>query len=200
MRHSTRLIPRIVTLGLAAALFGAAAAWGAEDPGHDPSYAWMAGADEGNAYLTYGSTETGEDYLSAFRKAERGELGPFILVVEGSIPNENINGEGYWTSMGNDLETGEPITLNEWLDRLAHKAWAVVAAGTCATFGGIHTMAGNPTGAMGLADYLGWDFRSAGGLPIGLQLIGRRFEESTVLRAAHAYEQATPWHRRRPPV
>jgi hydrogenase small subunit len=27
-------------------------------------------------------------------------------------------------------------------------------------------MAGNPTGAMGLADYLGWDFRSAGGLPI----------------------------------
>src|SRR3712207_8414480 len=27
-------------------------------------------------------------------------------------------------------------------------------------------MAGNPTGCMGLADYLGWDFRSAGGLPI----------------------------------
>ncbi len=116
-----------------------------------------------NKVLAY---ETGEAYLAAFRKAERGELGPFILVVEGSIPNEQINGEGYWTSMGNDLETGEPITLNEWLDKLAHKAWAVVAAGTCATYGGIHAMAGNPTGAMGLADYLGWDFRSAGGLPI----------------------------------
>jgi hydrogenase small subunit len=41
-----------------------------------------------------------------------------------------------------------------------------VAVGTCATYGGIHAMAGNPTGAMGVPDYLGWDFRSAGGLPI----------------------------------
>lgn len=41
-----------------------------------------------------------------------------------------------------------------------------MAIGTCATYGGIHAMAGNPTGCMGLADYLGWDFRSAGGLPI----------------------------------
>src|SRR3712207_8938100 len=43
---------------------------------------------------------------------------------------------------------------------------AVVAAGTCATYGGIHAMAGNPTGCMGLADYLGWDFRSHAGIPI----------------------------------
>jgi hydrogenase small subunit len=87
-------------------------------------------------------------------------------VVEGSIPNEKINGDGYWTSMGNDPRTGRPRTLNEWIDLLAPKAWAVVAAGTCATYGGIHAMAGNPTGCMGLADYLGWEFRSAGGLPI----------------------------------
>lgn len=40
----------------------------------------------------------------------------------------------------------------------------------------------------------------AGGLPIGLQLIGRPFDEATVLRAAHAYEQAAPWHTQRPPV
>jgi aspartyl-tRNA(Asn)/glutamyl-tRNA(Gln) amidotransferase subunit A len=36
------------------------------------------------------------------------------------------------------------------------------------------------------------------GLPIGLQLAGRPFDEETVLRAAHAYEQATEWHSRRP--
>ena len=36
-------------------------------------------------------------------------------------------------------------------------------------------------------------------LPIGLQLIGRRFEETTLLRAAYAYEQATPWHLAFPP-
>ena len=38
------------------------------------------------------------------------------------------------------------------------------------------------------------------GLPIGLQLIARRFEEPTLLRAAHAYERATSWHHRRPPL
>lgn len=41
---------------------------------------------------------------------------------------------------------------------------------------------------------------SAKGLPIGLQLMGRPFEESTILRAAHAYEQATIWHTKRPVI
>jgi aspartyl-tRNA(Asn)/glutamyl-tRNA(Gln) amidotransferase subunit A len=40
---------------------------------------------------------------------------------------------------------------------------------------------------------------SMDGLPIGLQLIGRRFGEGTILRVAYAYEQATPWHRMFPP-
>ncbi len=38
------------------------------------------------------------------------------------------------------------------------------------------------------------------GLPIGLQIIGRPFEEETILRAAHAYEQATSWRARRPNI
>ncbi len=37
------------------------------------------------------------------------------------------------------------------------------------------------------------------GLPIGLQLAGRPWDEATVLRAARAFEQATDWHTRRPP-
>ena len=36
------------------------------------------------------------------------------------------------------------------------------------------------------------------GLPIGLQLIGKLLDESTILRVAGAYEQATPWHQKRP--
>jgi aspartyl-tRNA(Asn)/glutamyl-tRNA(Gln) amidotransferase subunit A len=39
---------------------------------------------------------------------------------------------------------------------------------------------------------------SAKGLPIGLQLIGKPFEEATMLRTAHAFEQATKWHKRTP--
>jgi aspartyl-tRNA(Asn)/glutamyl-tRNA(Gln) amidotransferase subunit A len=41
---------------------------------------------------------------------------------------------------------------------------------------------------------------SSSGLPLSFQLSGRPFEEGTVLRAGHAYEQATTWHTRRPPV
>jgi aspartyl-tRNA(Asn)/glutamyl-tRNA(Gln) amidotransferase subunit A len=37
-----------------------------------------------------------------------------------------------------------------------------------------------------------------GGLPIGLQLMGKPFDEATILKLADAYEQATPHHRRRP--
>ena len=38
------------------------------------------------------------------------------------------------------------------------------------------------------------------GLPVGLQIVGRRFAETTVLQAAAAFEQARPWAARRPPV
>ncbi|HVM39545.1 MAG TPA: hydrogenase expression protein HypE [Acidimicrobiia bacterium] len=139
----------------------------------------------------------GEDFLRPFRQAANDELdAPFILVVEGSIPNENINGDGYWTSMGNHPETGEPMTFNEWIDVLAPKAWAVVAAGTCATYGGIHAMAGNPTGCMGLTDYLGADFRAQSGLPIvnvpGCPIQPDNFMETMAWLLFHAAGVAPP--------
>jgi aspartyl-tRNA(Asn)/glutamyl-tRNA(Gln) amidotransferase subunit A len=40
---------------------------------------------------------------------------------------------------------------------------------------------------------------TSGGLPIGLQLTGRHFDESTILRAADAYERDTTWSSRTPP-
>lgn len=113
------------------------------------------------------SKEVGDEYLEPFYRAAEGNLGhPFILVIEGSIPNEKIKSEGYWAAMGQDKKTGQPILSNDWIDRLAPHAWAVVAAGTCATYGGIHAMLGNPTGAMGLPDYLGWQWKSRAGFPI----------------------------------
>ncbi len=53
----------------------------------------------------------------------------------------------------------------------------------------------NLTGQPGLTVCTGF---GEGGLPVGAQIIGRHFEDATVLRAGHAYEKATAWRARRP--
>src|ERR1700758_993614 len=110
--------------------------------------------------------ENGGDFLKFWYDAEKGKLDPFVLVVEGSIPNEKIKKEGYWAGLGTEPATGQPITTNEWIDRLAPKAIVVMTAGTCSAYGGIHAMEGNPTGCMGLPDYLGWNWQSTAKIPI----------------------------------
>jgi hydrogenase small subunit len=116
-----------------------------------------------NPVLSY---ENGDEFLAILRRAAAGELTPFILVFEGSVPDESLAGEGCWAGLGFDPATGQPLSTCSWIDRLATHAWAVVAAGTCATYGGIHAMAGNPTGCRGLADYLGWSWKSRADVPI----------------------------------
>jgi aspartyl-tRNA(Asn)/glutamyl-tRNA(Gln) amidotransferase subunit A len=37
-------------------------------------------------------------------------------------------------------------------------------------------------------------------MPIGLQIIGKPFDESTIFRVAYNYEQATEWHKKRPRI
>jgi aspartyl-tRNA(Asn)/glutamyl-tRNA(Gln) amidotransferase subunit A len=58
----------------------------------------------------------------------------------------------------------------------------------------IYTIAVNLAGLPGMSIPCGF----AGGLPVGLQLIGDYFGESRLLNVAHRYQQATDWHRRRP--
>jgi len=59
----------------------------------------------------------------------------------------------------------------------------------------VFTVGGNLAGLPAVSVRCGF---SAAGLPVGLQVIGRAFDESRVLRVAHAYEQATSWLDRRP--
>lgn len=59
----------------------------------------------------------------------------------------------------------------------------------------IFTVPANLSGNPGISVPCGF---SATGLPIGLHLVGRALDEATLLRVAHAYEQATPWRQRRP--
>ena len=57
----------------------------------------------------------------------------------------------------------------------------------------IFTISVNLAGLPGLSLPCGFD---SAGLPIGLQIIGRPFEEERVFQTAYAYEQATDWHSR----
>jgi aspartyl-tRNA(Asn)/glutamyl-tRNA(Gln) amidotransferase subunit A len=59
----------------------------------------------------------------------------------------------------------------------------------------IFTISVNLAGVPGISVPCGF---TSGGLPIGLQLIGKHFDEETLLRASSAYEQSTDWHKRRP--
>ena len=53
----------------------------------------------------------------------------------------------------------------------------------------------NVTGGPALAQCIGF---SSNGLPLSMQIVGRPFDDATVLRVAHAYEKATPWRAKRP--
>jgi amidase len=60
-------------------------------------------------------------------------------------------------------------------------------------FSGPYNVSGSPTLTLPCG-------ATADGLPLGLQLVGRPYQEGLLLRAGAAYESATDWHRRRPPV
>jgi aspartyl-tRNA(Asn)/glutamyl-tRNA(Gln) amidotransferase subunit A len=62
------------------------------------------------------------------------------------------------------------------------------------SFRGVYSLAGVPA----LSILCGFTSPDEGGLPLAMQIAGRPFEEATVLRVAHAYEQNNPWHTRRP--
>ena len=64
-----------------------------------------------------------------------------------------------------------------------------------ANFRGLYSLTGNPALSVccGFTD-------GEKPLPLGLQIAGRPFDESTVLKIAHAYEQSTTWHTRKPPI
>jgi len=59
----------------------------------------------------------------------------------------------------------------------------------------IFTISVNLAGVPGISIPCGFTSKN---LPIGLQLIGKHFDEESILKVAYAYEQSTDWHKRRP--
>jgi hydrogenase small subunit len=134
------------------------------------------------------SVESGEEFIENYRLAAAGKLNaPYVVIYEGSIANEALAARtgGYWSAMGvEEVEDGshQPVPTATWLKRLAPGAAAVIAIGTCATWGGIPAAYGNPTGSMSVMDFLGKDYLSALGLPVvnvpGCSPVGDNFTET----------------------
>ena len=133
--------------------------------------------------------ESGPHYLRPAEQAIEGSLdAPYVVILEGSIADEVIAHAqgGYWSATGEEPwgEDGalRPVSSTEWIARLAPNAAAMIAIGTCATWGGVPAAEGNPTGAMSLMDFLGKDYRSVLGVPIvnvpGCPPVGDNFTET----------------------
>lgn len=147
------------------------------------------------------AVEAGQHFVQTFKDAAAGVLGdPYVVVFEGSVADERIAARtgGYFSAMGMEAISGEadggaagaadydvvkhPVPTATWLERLAPGAAATIAIGTCATWGGVPSAAGNPTGSMSVMDLLGKDYRSAFGLPVinipGCAPVGDNFTET----------------------
>lgn len=117
------------------------------------------------------SVEAGEAFMEHYHRAAGGKLdAPYVVVYEGSIADERIAARtgGYWSAMGVKVtdDDSSPHSTAEWCRLLAPGAAAMIAIGTCATWGGVPAADGNPTGAMSVMDFLGKHYRSAFGLPV----------------------------------
>ena len=135
------------------------------------------------------NVEAGPNYMKYHELAVKGELdAPYVVILEGSISDEvkaHRQG-GYFSGQGEEPwgPDGEmrQVTTDEWIARLAPNAAAMIAIGTCATWGGIPAAEGNPTGAMSLMDFLGKDYRSVLGVPVvnipGCSPVGDNFTET----------------------
>ncbi len=96
---------------------------------------------EFNETLMVAAGHEAEGHLEEAMKTFKGK---YICVVEGSIP---VGAGKEWCTIGAKAETFE-----EHLQHVAKDAAALVAVGTCATFGGVPAAAPNPTGAVGVQD------------------------------------------------
>lgn len=113
------------------------------------------------------SEESGVEAIEILEAVAEGRTPLDFLCIEGSILR-GPNGSGLFNRLA-----GTGRTMLEWVTRLAPHAQYCLAVGTCASYGGIHASAPDPTEACGLqyegslsGGALGGDYRSLAGLPV----------------------------------
>jgi len=91
----------------------------------------------------------GEQVLEALEDTASKNKGGYVLVIEGAVPTKD---NGMYGTLGE--KNGKAVPMASRIEALAKDALAIIALGTCATFGGIAAGKPNPGGYMGADSYL----------------------------------------------
>lgn len=91
----------------------------------------------------------GEAVLKILEETPKTNKGGYVLVVEGAIPTAD---GGVYGTLGE--EKGKSVSMASRIEALAKDAWAILALGTCAAFGGIAAGKPNPSGCIGVDSFL----------------------------------------------
>jgi hydrogenase small subunit len=91
----------------------------------------------------------GEAAIEILQETQQQKKGGYVLVMEGAIPTAK---GGIYGIMGE--ENGTPVTIVSRLESLGSNALAIIALGTCSSFGGIPAAAPNPTQCLSVEEAL----------------------------------------------
>ena len=159
--------------------------------------------------MRYGPRAQAEDLTSTYTKSRSQGFGPEVKrrILLGAY----VLSAGYYDAYYLKAQKARTLVRHDFESAL-RQCDAIVAPTTPTTAFEIEEMTEDPL-RMYLSDIFTVPANLAGlpalslpcgfdraGLPIGMQIIGRPFDEATVLRLGHAFEQATDWHRRKPEI
>ncbi len=159
--------------------------------------------------MRYGPRAQAEDLTSTYTKSRSQGFGPEVKrrILLGAY----VLSAGYYDAYYLKAQKARTLVRQDFESAL-RQCDAIVAPTTPTTAFHIEEMTEDPL-RMYLSDVFTVPANLAGlpalslpcgfdraGLPIGMQIIGRPFDEATVLRLGHAFEQATEWHRRKPEI
>ena len=91
----------------------------------------------------------GDLAIQAMEDTAKRQKGEYVLVVDGAVPTAD---GGVYGAVGE--RNGKPVSMQQRVEELAKDALAVIAMGTCASFGGIPAAPPNPTGCVSVQKFL----------------------------------------------
>lgn len=157
--------------------------------------------------VKYGMRLEGKDLLETYKKTRGQGFGPEVKrrIMLGTYALSS----GYYEAYYGKAQKVRSLIKNDFEDAFKKVDVIITPTSPTASFkigekstdplqmylSDIFTIPCNLAGLPGISVPCGFTKQ---GLPIGLQILGKHFEESTVLRVAHSYENATIWHKKKP--